>query len=165
MSLKYGIFLIKLSVFMKETTVITVRVKNMTFKLPLELKRKKTQMVYEILNFSLSGMPLCFNVESKIPNYFLHPLGTYIFIHWRLQNCCSRTELFHLHEQQHLLLNLDYCQKGLHHDTEKLLINIEWTGLTKICLRSSEPHAVQLQSRMQGTHFQLSDDMMSWINK
>lgn len=51
---------------MKKTTAITVRVKNMTFKLPLELKRKKTQMVYEILSFSVSNMFPCLSVESKI---------------------------------------------------------------------------------------------------
>jgi len=66
----------------------------MTYKLPVELKRKKTQMVYDILNFSLSDMFLCFSVESKIPNYFPYPFDTYIFIHQRLLNRYGRTEYF-----------------------------------------------------------------------
>lgn len=137
----------------------------MTFKLPLELKRKKTQMVYKTLNFSISDMLLCFSVESKISNYFLYPLG-YIYFHTlKTAKSLQQNSVFHLHQQQHLLLNLDQCQNGLHHDTEKLLISIEGTGLTKICLRSSEPHAAQLQSSMQGTHFQLQKDMITSINK
>lgn len=161
MSLKYNIFLFWLSVFVKETTVITVRVKNMTFKLPLPLKKKKgTDGVWNFKCLYLIYVPL---VQCRVKNIKIFSLSIrYIYFHTpNIEELLQKNWIFDLY--LHLMLSLYQWQKNLCCDTEKLVINTKWAGLTKICPRSSEPYAAQPQSSMQDTPFQIQKDMRSWI--
>lgn len=96
--------------------------KNMTFKLPLQLNRKNTQMVYEIFKcLYLIHVPL---LQFRVKKIKLFSSSIrYIYFHTpKIEKLLQQNWIFDFY--LHLMLSLYQWQKSLCCGAEKLVINI-----------------------------------------